>query len=338
MHRTEEHFRSIDGKKKSRNYGSLKNWKKKPRNHGTLEGGKKKPRNHGTRKDGKKKPRNHGTRKNWKGFLWILPSFLGVLVFYLLPYADVVRRSFLGAVDNRFVGLKNYQEIFQNTAFLLAVENTVKFTAACMPVLILMALLCAVALYQSKYGGIIKSAFLMPMALPAVSVALVWRLLFHSQGLLNYWLENLGIMGKDWMNTPSAFWILVISYIWKNLGYDIVLWMAGLAGISENIYEAARVDGAGEWKCFWHITLPNLKPSLYTITVLSFLNSFKVFREAYLVAGDYPHESIYMMQHLFNNWFRNFSFDKMAAAAVAESVILLGLILLLQKAWDSGVE
>ena len=338
MHRTEEHFRSIDGKKKSRNYGSLKNWKKKPRNHGTREGGKKKPRNHGTRKDGKKKPRNHGTRKNWKGFLWILPSFLGVLVFYLLPYADVVRRSFLGAVDNRFVGLKNYQEIFQNTAFLLAVENTVKFTAACMPVLILMALLCAVALYQSKYGGIIKSAFLMPMALPAVSVALVWRLLFHSQGLLNYWLENLGIMGKDWMNTPSAFWILVISYIWKNLGYDIVLWMAGLAGISENIYEAARVDGAGEWKCFWHITLPNLKPSLYTITVLSFLNSFKVFREAYLVAGDYPHESIYMMQHLFNNWFRNFSFDKMAAAAVAESVILLVLILLLQKAWDSGVE
>ena len=98
------------------------------------------------------------------------------------------------------------------------------------------------------------------------------------------------------------------------------------------------MDGAGEWKCFLHITLPNLKPSFYTITVLSFLNSFKVFREAYLVAGDYPHESIYMMQHLFNNWFRNFSFDKMAAAAVVESVVLLGLILLLQKAWDSGAE
>ena len=82
----------------------------------------------------------------------------------------------------------------------------------------------------------------------------------------------------------------------------------------------------------------NLKPSLYTITVLSFLNSFKVFREAYLVAGDYPHESIYMMQHLFNNWFRSFSFDKMAAAAVTESILLLGLILLLQKAWDGGNE
>ena len=236
----------------------------------------------------------HGTVKKfakWQGFLWILPSFLGVMVFYLLPYADVVRRSFLGAVDNRFVGLANYRTIMENPAFLLAVKNTLRFTALCIPLLILLALACAVILYRSKYGGFIKSAFLMPMALPAVSVALVWRLLFHSQGLLNHWLSQFKASEQDWMNTSSAFWILVISYIWKNLGYDIVLWMAGLAGISENIYEAAKVDGAGEWQCFWKITLPNLKPSLYTITVLSFLNSFKIFREAYLVAGDYPHET-----------------------------------------------
>lgn len=269
-----------------------------------------------------------------RGFLWILPSFLGVMVFYLLPYADVVRRSFLGAVDNRFVGIDNYKTVLGNTAFQLAVKNTFLFTLLCIPVLIIVALFCAVTLYKSKYGGIIKSAFLMPMALPAVSVALVWRLLFHSQGLLNHWLSSLDIVGSDWMNNGSAFWILFVSYIWKNLGYDIVLWMAGLAGISSNIYEAARVDGAGERQCFFYITLPNLKSSLYTITVLSFLNSFKVFREAYLVAGDYPHESIYMMQHLFNNWFRAFSFDKIAAAAVLESIVLLVLIVLLQKAWD----
>lgn len=272
--------------------------------------------------------------KNLRGFLWILPSFLGVLIFYLLPYADVIRRSFLGAVDNRFVGLANYQMIFGNTAFLMAVKNTLRFTLICIPALILLALGCAVVLFQSRYGGVIKSAFLMPMALPAVSVALMWRLWFHSQGLVNQWIDHLGIAGNDWMNTENAFWILVLSYIWKNLGYDILLWMAGLAGISESIYEAARVDGAGEWQCFLKITLPNLKPSLYTITVLSFLNSFKVFREAYLVAGDYPHESIYMMQHLFDNWFRSFSFDKMAAAAVVESAVLLALILFLQKAWD----
>lgn len=283
----------------------------------------------------RERKRKEKVHKDMRGFLWVLPSFLGVMVFYLLPYADVVRRSFLGAVDNRFAGLANYKTVLGNTAFLLAARNTLLFTLLCIPVLILVALFCAVALYKSRYGGSIKSAFLMPMAIPAVSVALLWRVLFHSQGIVNYWLEALGMAGNDWMNTENAFWILLVSYIWKNLGYDIVLWMAGLAGISTNIYEAARVDGAGEGQCFFYITLPNLKPSLYTITVLSFLNSFKVFREAYLVAGDYPHESIYMMQHLFNNWFRNFSFDKMAAAAVLESVVLLVLILLLQKAWDS---
>lgn len=277
---------------------------------------------------------HHQNCKNLRGLIWILPSFLGVLVFYLLPYADVVRRSFTGAVENSFVGLENYRAILGNTAFCLAVKNTFLFTVICIPILIVAALVCAAVLDRSKYGGIVKSAFLMPMALPAVSVALMWRLLFHGQGMVNQCLGNFGIQGCDWMNGKNAFWILVGSYIWKNLGYDIVLWMAGLSGISENIYEAARVDGASEWQCFLKITLPNLKPSLYTITVLSFLNSFKVFRESYLVAGDYPHESIYMMQHLFNNWFRNFSFDKMAAAAVMESVVMLVFILLLQKVWD----
>ncbi len=271
-------------------------------------------------------------RRDFCGLLWILPSFLGVLVFYLLPYADVVRRSFSGAVDNSFAGIENYRTVLGNTAFLLAVKNTLRFTVFCIPALVLTALLCAVILYRSRYGAVIKSAFLMPMALPAVSVALMWRLLFHPQGIVNGWLAGFHINGSDWMNSGSAFGILVGSYIWKNLGYDIVLWMAGLSGISEHIYEAARVDGAGEWQCFWYITLPGLKTSFYTITVLSFLNSFKVFREAYLVAGDYPHESIYMMQHLFNNWFRSFSFDKMAAAAVLESLVLLALILFLERA------
>ena len=274
-------------------------------------------------------------KKNLRGILWLLPSFAGVLVFYLLPYADVVRRSFLGAVDNRFMGIDNYRTVLDNMAFQLAVKNTIRFTFICIPALILIALVCAVVLQKSKYGGMIKSAFLMPMALPAVSVALMWRLLFHSQGMLNDWLSHLEISGTDWMNNNSAFWVLVGTYIWKNLGYDIVLWMAGLSGISENIYEAARVDGASEWQCFLKITLPNLKSSLYIITVLSFLNSFKSFRESYLVAGDYPHESIYMIQNLFNNCFRDFSFDKMAAAAVMESAVLLVFIVLFQRALDN---
>ena len=179
-----------------------------------------------------------------------------------------------------------------------------------------------------------KSAFLLPMAVPAASVVLVWKVLFHSNGLINGLLEGLGMEKAAWMSSDLAFWVLVISYLWKNVGYDMILWLAGLAAIPENIYEAARVDGAGEWQCFTKITLPNLMPSLYTISVLSFLNSFKIFREAWLVAGDYPHQSMYLLQHLYSNWFRELSFDKIAAAAVVNAGVVFLLVLLLKKAWD----
>lgn len=271
------------------------------------------------------------------GLLFVLPSLLGTGAFLLIPLLDVVRRSFTGAVSGAWTGLANYQKIFSNPAFLLAGKNTIRFTIVCIPMLLALSLFIAVFLHrQDRFGSFLKSTFLVPMAIPVASVVLLWRFLFQSQGLLNGILHQLGLRGQDWMNSKYAFWVLVFSYIWKNLGYDIVLWIAGLSGISRNIYEAARVDGAGEWRCFLSITLPNLLPSLYTISVLSLLNSFKVFREAYLVAGDYPHESMYMMQHLFNNWFRDLDLDKMAAAAVVNGAVIFLLILFLQRAWDSG--
>ena len=136
------------------------------------------------------------------------------------------------------------------------------------------------------------------------------------------------------MDSGAAFWMLVLSYLWKNLGYTMVLWAAGLSAIPESCYEAAQVDGASSWQIFFQITLPNLRGTGYIIVVLSVLNSFKVFREAWLVAGDYPDESMYLMQHLYNNWFRELDFDKIAAASVMTSLVVFVLIGLLGKAWD----
>ncbi len=275
-------------------------------------------------------------RKGQLAGLWfVLPDLAGVCCFALLPMAEVIRRSFQSAVTSQWMGLKNYREVLGNTAFRLAAANTLKFTAVCIPLLVVCSLLLAVLLQRMKQAGkLLKSAFLLPVAVPAASVVLVWKTLFHSNGLLNGLLEGMGGEKVGWMTTGAAFWVLVLSYLWKNLGYDMVLWMAGLAGIPQEIYEAARVDGAGEWKCFTKITLPNLLPSLYTISVLSFLNSFKVFREAWLVAGDYPQQSMYLLQHLYNNWFRELAFDKIAAGSVLTSVVVFGLILLLKRAWD----
>ncbi len=127
---------------------------------------------------------------------------------------------------------------------------------------------------------------------------------------------------------------MVGSYIWKNLGYTVILWLAGLMGIPTEFYEAAKVDGANSLQRLWYITLPNLKGSLYTIVVLSFLNSFKIYREAYLTSGAYPDKSIYLLQHVFNNWFVNLELDKMAAAAVCTGGFLMIVILILQRLWD----
>ncbi|MCJ7835569.1 sugar ABC transporter permease [Cuneatibacter sp. NSJ-177] len=268
------------------------------------------------------------------GILFVLPSLLGVAWFLLLPFLDVVARSFLGAVNGEWVGISNYQTIFSNEAFRLAAGNTVKFAVVCIPLLIVISLLISVGLtHFGRKLGFLKSAFLLPMAIPVASVALIWRLLFHSQGIVNGLMEQLGGNPVDWMNSPAAFWVLVLTYLWKNVGYDVILWMAGLSAIPYSIYEAAEVDGAGSWKCFTKITLPNLKPTLYTITVLSFLNSFKVFREAYLVGGAYPHDSMYLMQHLFNNWYRDLSMDKMAAAAVVVAVVIFLVMLCFQRIW-----
>ena len=276
-----------------------------------------------------------GRNLKWIGPAFLLPNFLGVLCFSLLSMLRVLAGSFQSAVSGRWMGLGNYEAVLNNSAFRLAFSNTARFTAVCVPLLLLLSLALAVALYALPgVGSHLRSVFLMPMAVPAASVVLVWKVLFHDNGLLNAAAQTLGGTGVRWMASDAAFWMLIISYIWKNLGYTVVLWTTGLTAIPEGIYEASRVDGANGWQTFRYVTLPNLRSTAYSITVLSLLNSFKVFREAWLVAGDYPQERMYLLQHLYNNWFRELDFDKIAAASVLTSAVVLVLILLLQNAWD----
>lgn len=278
-------------------------------------------------------------KKNRAGWFFILPSFIGVMLFYFLPFADVVRRSFMRAVGTGFAGVDNFRQVLENRAFRLAVSNTLRFVLVCLPLLLVLSLGVGVLLQRLVKGKqFLKSAYLIPLAIPAASVVLLWQLVFDNQGALNGILHFLHLEGKDWMNTDASFGVLVFSYIWKNLGYDVILWMVGLQGISSSLYEAAKVDGAGAWKCFRYITLPNIRPVACTIVILSFLNSFKVFREAYLVAGNYPQEKIYLLQHVFNNWFAELSMDKMAAGSVLLCLVVTVFVLFLHRSWDWGKE
>ena len=284
--------------------------------------------------------RNKKERKNKKekltGLYFILPSLIGVAIFTIIPFIDILLRSFQSTASREFVGFENYMEVFNNEAFKLAGKNTIRFVSICIPLLLILSL--AIAVYLNKFvkeSQILRTAFLIPMAVPIASVVLIWTIVFHENGTLSALINKFGMDPQNWMDTKYSFWILIFSYIWRNLGYNVILWLAGLNSISKEIYESARVDGASPWKCFTSITLPCLKPTLYTVAVLSLLNSFKVFREAYLVAGDYPHKSMYLLQHLFNNWFREMSIGKMAAATVLMGLVIFILIMLLERAWES---
>ena len=270
-------------------------------------------------------------------WLFLAPSLFVVSVMVLLPLLDAFRRSFFLAVSSRFVGLQNYISVLGNSAFKLAAGNTAKFIAVCMPLLLVISLSVALMLtaFQEKHG-IFKTSFLVPMAIPVASIVLLWRVIFHRNGLLNGILALWDAAPVDWIGSAASFGVLVFAYLWKNFGYDMVLWLSGISAINLALYEAAQIDGAGSIKRFVKITLPNLMPTLFTVTVLSLLNSFKVFREAYLIAGSYPDDSIYMLQHLFNNWFSNLDVDKMCAGAVMMASLVFILIMILQKILNRG--
>jgi len=245
---------------------------------------------------------------------FLAPSLTGVCVFLLLPFADVVRRSFTTVMTGRFAGLDNYRLVLTNQAFQLAVGNTLRFLAVGIPLLVGISLIAALFLSRLRNPHLVKSLYLFPMAMPTATVVIVWRLFFYHQDLQS----------------------LASGFLWKNLGYTLVLWLAGLSGIPRELEEAARVDGAGRIRCFFYIKLPCLRGSLYTILVLSFLNSFKIYREAYLAAGAYPPQEIYLLQHLFNNWYVNLEMDKLAAATVLVCAGLTGVILLLNRLWKDN--
>lgn len=279
--------------------------------------------------------RERGRRSRGPGIWFLLPSLLGVSVFVLIPFLDVIRRSFTNVMGTKIVGIANYKTVLTNQAFLQAGYNTVRFLAVCLPLLLGLSLLLALLLYSAAdRAGFFKTAFLLPMSIPVASIVLLWQLLFQGDGIVNGLLVQMGGDPVQWMDSPKAFAVLVGSFLWKNIGYDIVLWMAGLAAIPQSLYEAAKVDGAGNFRIFWKITLPGLLPCVYTILVLSLLNAFKVFREAWLVAGDYPHTSIYLLQHTFNNWFRELSIDRLSAGAIIVAAVALVIILVSRKLLD----
>ncbi len=280
-----------------------------------------------------KTQRSHGlslklkTKEALAGLGFALPSLAGFALFFVIPFFISLYYCFTeGIGEMRFAGLKNFQSLFQSSSFLLALKNTLRFTALSIPLIFIVSLGFALLLNTKVKGlSFFRSIFILPLVIPVASVVLVWQIIFHDRGFLNALMVILGIPSIDWLNSEGALVVLILLYIWKNCGYNMILLLAGLNNIPKEYYESARIDGAGSFTCFRKITLPHLAPSGFFVVVISIINTFKVFRESYQLAGNYPHQSIYMLQNFMNNNFQNLSLQRLSASAFL-MLVIIGLL------------
>lgn len=271
-----------------------------------------------------------------RSLCFLAPSFLGVAVFFIVPFCVVVYYSVIDGVGSRnFVFLDNFIKLFNNSAFILAAKNTLSFSAVAVPLAVILSIVLALMLEARIPGkSQFRTFFLSPMMVPVASVVLIWQVLFNYNGTVNEFLLLFGADKIDWLQSEHSQIVVILLFLWKNLGYFMILFMAGLANIPKELLEVADVEGASELYKFFSIKLRYLSPTVLFVTILSLINSFKVFREVYLLTGDYPYETLYMLQHFMNNTFNSLDYQKLSAAAVVMAIVMVVLIALLFLAED----
>ena len=284
-----------------------------------------------------KKRKDQCGRRGEKIFsnICVMPSLIGVLIFFLIPFGIVVYYSVINnPIMNDFVGIENYKKLIETVAFKKATANTVTFSCIAVPLAVILSLWFAVLLERNIPGkSLVRTLFLSPLMVPTASVVLVWQVLFHNNGTLNQIIEMFGGNSIDWLKSSYGQVVIIVMFLWKNMGYNMILFMSALAGIPRDIIEVAKLEGASGWYQFVHIKLRYLSPTILFVLILSLINSFKIFREVYLLTGDYPYE-LYMLQHFMNNTFNSLDYQKLSAAAVLFSLVMIVIIAILLAVED----
>lgn len=258
------------------------------------------------------------------GMLFLLPGLTGFIIFYIWPFLISLGYAFQDKpVNGSFVGLKNFLDLFQNKAYLKGFFNTLRFIGISVPINMALSLTIALLIHKmQKHKELFSLIFLVPLVIPSGSMVSFWKSLFAYDGALNGMLNVIGIAKVNWLDSNLALFVMVLIFIWKNLGYNMVLYLSGLAAIPKDYYEAAWVDGAKPHQTFLHITLPHLAPTSVLVLIMSIINSFKVFKEIYLITGSYPHDSIYTLQHFMNNMFSSLNYPRLTTATTVLVVII----------------
>lgn len=265
-----------------------------------------------------------------KGFLFLLPSAAHLIVFLLTPIAFALYLSVhdweVIVPQKTFVGLKNFGEMFGDDLFWNALKNTLVYSLN-VPLCMVLALAVAVMLHQKLRGvNLLRTLYFLPSVSSFVAIALVWRLLYEPNfGMANYILQTLGLPQSQWLNAPStAMLALIIMSVWLGLGYQMVIFLAGLQGIPEMLYEAATIDGASAWQRFRNITLPQLRPTTFFVLVTSLIGSFQVFTTVFMMTGGGPARSTdVVVFHIYQAAWDNLRMGYASAMSMALFVIIM---------------
>jgi len=271
---------------------------------------------------------------------FVAPALFVLGVFLVLPICAALLLSFtdfdiyaLANLDNlRFVALSNYVDVLNTPLFWKSLGNTVWFVALALPLSLATSLGAALLLNSplARFKGLYRTALFAPVVTTVVAVAMIWRYLFHTRyGLINYALGFIGIGPIDWLGDPHwAMPALVLFAVWKNFGYNMIILLAGLQAIPQDLYEAARIDGASRWRQFWHITLPGLRPVLLLVAVITIAGYFQLFAEPYVMTRGEPLQStVSVLYFMYEEGFKWWNLGRACAIAF----LLFALILVITR-------
>jgi multiple sugar transport system permease protein len=264
-------------------------------------------------------------------YLFVLPTIVGLVLFVLGPILYSAVMSFTNwkiAGTPVFIGLENYQEMFRSELFWRVARNTAYYTVMNVPASMLFGLAAALALNRKmRLTTTYRAFFFLPVVTSTVAIALVWGLLYNTDlGVINYLLSLVGIRGPSWIgSTAWAMPSIVIMSVWKSFGYSMVIFLAGLQGIPTELIEAAKIDGAGRWQAFRHVTFPLLSPTTFFVLIITAISSFQVFEATFILTDGGPaHATRTMALEIYQNAFRNYRLG----FASAQSYFLFAAVLL----------
>ena len=254
--------------------------------------------------------------------LFLLPSLAGFLTFFIVPFFYSFTYAFTeNAFTKKFVWFDNFTALFRNDFFRLAMKNTGKFTLCAVPLTMVLSILTALLIvrYAAKLP-FVKSAFFLPVILPSATIVMLWQAYVS--------------------DAVPPFSSLLLIYLWKYGGLNMMLILTALTGMSKDMLDAAKIDGAGLLRTTWHVTLPNIAPTLFFTFILSVVNSLKIFRESFLLYTNYPDESVYMLQNYLNNHFQKLNYQNISTAAIFFAVIVytvVAVVFVAEKKWSEQI-